>query len=214
MMIMMAIANFQLWKWNINCELNLCLNKRFCHCTAINSATILFSTWTIHLNFFIFNIDGRFKALGNASTGWEFWATQRRWFEKNKLIRRRTVPRKNNNHISLIVLIKKFFIRNNLAHKYEARHSVLKELQALFAYYECFDFNTSILLLFLSCSLHNNIFTCYCCCCVPLSVFFSPLPSILQPTHTFLFALASVCCFTLLHLFLPHAFFIIMWNFI
>lgn len=44
----------------------------------------------------------------------------------------------HNNHISRIVLIKKFFIRNNLAHKYKACTAA--------AYYECSTF---------SCSLHN-----------------------------------------------------------
>lgn len=38
----------------------------------------------------------------------------------------------HNNHISRIVLIKKFFIRNNLAHKYKACTAA--------AYYECSTF--------------------------------------------------------------------------
>lgn len=60
----------------------------------------------------------------------------------------------HNNHISRIVLIKKFFIRNNLAHKYKTCTA---------AYYECSTF---------SCSLHNIPLSLS----PPLCEFFSVLP--------------------------------------
>jgi hypothetical protein len=62
-----------------------------------------------------------YEALGNASTGWG-----------------RGEKFSYNNHISRIVLIKKFFIRNNLAHKYKTCTAA--------AHYERSTF---------SCSLHN-----------------------------------------------------------